>query len=82
MRSIDFYYFKQFSILGPNPAENFNQLGLKLGRYLGDRFRLQLQEGIAPVWGTKRTDVIRSRTTGFLAQLHMRRSTFFLLVSH
>jgi hypothetical protein len=57
--SADFYRFDEFVILGPEPSEFYNQIGLMIGKYIGDElFRFQYQAGLASFWGLKRTDLI------------------------
>jgi len=58
--SIDFYDFSEVNIFGGNlPIERYNQLGLMIGKHYGEKlFRLELQAGIAPIWGLRRTDFL------------------------
>jgi hypothetical protein len=59
--SLDYYYYKELVIVfGDSPDEYYNQIGLMIGKYYGeDLFRLQLQGGIAPIWGLRRTDLVK-----------------------
>lgn len=59
--SIDYYHFAEFNlILGETPSEYYNQIGLMIGKHYGEKlFRIQLQGGIAPVWGLRRTDFVK-----------------------
>jgi len=57
--SANFYRYEEFVIFGPQPAEHFNQIGVMIGRYKGEKiFRFQVQVGLASLWGLKRTELI------------------------
>jgi hypothetical protein len=64
--SLDYYRLDEFTLFGPNPSENYNQLGIMIGDYIGEQYwRLQYQAGISMFWGTKRTNVISSGSGWF-----------------
>jgi len=46
-------------VFGDSPQEYFNQIGIMIGSYVGEKlFRLQYQGGIATFWGMRRTEII------------------------
>lgn len=58
--SADYYRYEEWILFSPTPGEYFNQIGLMLGKYKGDRlFRFQYQAGLATFWGLKRTELIK-----------------------
>lgn len=57
--SLDYYRLDEFTLFGPNPSENYNQLGIMTGDYIGEQYwRLHYQTGLSLFWGTKRTNLI------------------------
>jgi len=64
--SLDYIRLDEFNILGPEPQENYNQIGLMAGKFTGNKYlRFQYQAGVGPLWGLKRTD-LKSSGTGLL----------------
>jgi hypothetical protein len=63
MFSVDYLAFEELHFgFSPKPIEYFNQVGFMAGKYFGENdFRLQLQGGIAPIWGIRR---IKIKSTG------------------
>lgn len=59
MYSLDYYRIEEFTLFGPNPSENYNQMGIMIGDYIGEQYwRMQYQAGLSLFWGTKRTYLI------------------------
>lgn len=57
--SVDYYRLDEFTLFGPNPSENNNQMGIMIGNYKGDQYwRMQYQAGLSVFWGNKRTNLI------------------------
>jgi hypothetical protein len=57
-------------------VEYYNQVGLMIGKYYGEKlFRFQLQGGIAPTWGLRRTSLIH--TGGLLSGDYYDSEKFF-----
>lgn len=68
--SLEYFYLDEFNILGPSPDEHFHQIGFMVGRHFqkeDKKYCFQIQGGIAPIWGLKRTVFLERRTSGFLA---------------
>ncbi|MBL0100877.1 MAG: hypothetical protein IPP49_13270 [Saprospiraceae bacterium] len=61
MFSLDYYYLDEFTIVFyDKPLEYYNQIGFMAGSYLGEGFlRCQFQAGVAPIWGLRRTALIK-----------------------
>lgn len=67
--SVDFYHCDEFVIMGPKPSEYFNQLGVMIGKYQGDKFlRFQYQVGLGSFWGLKRTEFINEGSGWFSSE--------------
>lgn len=65
--SVDFNRFKEFEIFG-SQDDNYSQIGFMFGVYdesQSKNEKIQLQGGFAPLWGTKKTDVIAARNNNF-----------------
>ncbi|MGF1563941.1 MAG: hypothetical protein ACFCUH_01105 [Flavobacteriales bacterium] len=57
--SVDYYRFHELVLFGPVNAERFNQIGLMYGVHKRNGLlRIELQGGLAPLWGTRRTDEV------------------------
>lgn len=75
--SVDFYRYEELVIFSPTPAEYYNQFGAMMGKYVGEKlFRFQYQGGIAPIWGAKRTKLVKEGT-GILATDYYDNENFF-----
>ena len=57
--SMEYYRAEEFVIFGSSPAEVFNNFGIMIGKYKGERlFRFEYQAGLGLIWGTNRTEKI------------------------
>lgn len=75
--SLDYYRYEEFLIFGPDPSEYYNQIGLMIGKYVGDElFRFQYQAGIAPFWGIRRTELIKEGIGIFSSDYHEKENFF------
>lgn len=75
--STDFYRYEELVLFSPKPAECYNQVGIMAGKYIGEKnLRFQYQGGIAPIWGTKRTKLVKEGT-GILATDYYDTKNFF-----
>ncbi len=64
--SMEYYRAEEFSIFGASPDEVFNNLGIMIGKYKGDRvFRFDYQAGLGLIWGTKRTERLVHESDGW-----------------
>lgn len=71
MYSIDYYHYSELNIWTNYKSQYYNQIGLMIGKYFGEKhFRFQMQGGVAPFWGLKRTEL----TKDLSAQLNERYS--------
>ncbi|TXT58644.1 MAG: hypothetical protein BAJALOKI3v1_1240001 [Promethearchaeota archaeon] len=77
--SADFYRYEELVIFSPTPAEYYNQIGIMMGKFVGDKlFRFQYQGGIAPIWGIKRTKLVKEGS-GILATDYYENKDFFTI---
>jgi len=77
--STDYYRMEEMLLFGPKPSEYFNQFGVLIGSYKGDKkFRFQYQGGLASLWGLKRTTLI-SEGTGLFPVDHYA-SNYFITI--
>ena len=75
--SADFKRYEEFVIFGPTPAEHYNQIGVMIGKYKGDKIlRFQYQCGLASFWGLKRTELIY-KGSGFFSSDKYDSKNFF-----
>lgn len=64
--SIDYYNFEEYYLYGDLPSEYFHQVGLMIGKRIGqDYFRMQYQGGIAMFSGMMRSDELIQEGSGF-----------------
>lgn len=58
--SLDYFRSEEIIFFGNTPPDHYNQIGLMAGTYFGERLlRLELQGGIAPVWGKRKGKLIK-----------------------
>ncbi|MFP4026055.1 MAG: hypothetical protein ACLFVR_16155 [Thiohalospira sp.] len=75
--SVDFYRYEELVIFSPTPAEYYNQIGVMMGKFVGERlFRFQYQGGIAPIWGTKRTKLVKEGSGVFATDYYENKNFF------
>ena len=73
----DYYKYEEWVLFSPTPGEYFNQIGLMIGKYKGNRlFRFQYQAGLASFWGLKRTELIK-KGSGFFSSDKYQSDNFF-----
>jgi hypothetical protein len=77
--SLDYYRYEEFVLFSPDPSVYYNQIGLMIGKYVGDKlFRFQYQGGIAPFWGIKRTELIKEGS-GIFSSDYYDKENFFTM---
>ena len=57
--SVDYFQSGEFTLMDPVPADEFNQIGFMIGKYIDFNFiRVTYQGGIGPFFGKMRTESI------------------------
>lgn len=66
--SLDYYKYSEIEFFADGPSESYNQLGFMVGHFFYSKnqlFKLELQGGLAPMWGRSRTVIKRNDSSEY-----------------